>query len=220
MGSEASGYILTTGQARNGIPASFRYPQAPRSGLCLVGQVSSPLQSLWLYAHLLGTVEVALLGATSVDPHQARSDFQHSLLCQRQDCWLAPSVAQPDCVPLQIGEQLVEVHLHGPTTVEALLQQEGLRVSGYVTEVFAGRRLPATAWIHAVAPTSSLQVKFRPKRHAKGLPTCSDIWVCFLTADGLVHCQCPAGTLLVAACQAHGIDCDALIILMFAVVAL
>ena len=221
-GLRGLGVLDSTGQGRrhlhpaeagllNGIPVSFRYPPAPRSGLCLVGQVSSPLQSLWVYSHLLRTAEVALLGATSVDPHQALSSFQHSLLCQRQDCWFVPSVVQPGSVPLQIGGQVVEVHLQGPTTVEALLQQEGLKVSGYVTEVFADRQLPATAWIHAVAPVASLQVRLRPKRQAKGLPTCSDIRVCFLTTDGLVHCQCSAGTRLVAVCLAHGIACDTLL---------
>ena len=36
----------------NGVPPSYVHPNSPRSALCMIGQIASPLQSLWIFAQI------------------------------------------------------------------------------------------------------------------------------------------------------------------------
>ena len=194
----------------NGIPASFCYPQPARSGLCLVGQVSSPLQSLWVYAHLLQATDAALLGSSDIQPLQELAGMQQQLLQQQQDMWSHRPLHGPSSVVIRVGGYPLQVDLPGPITVGTLLHQEGLKVPGFTVAVFAGRQLDDQDYVPTAANDGELRVSYRPKRQANTLPGGNGHQIHFLTSQGPRQCQCPAGTLIAALCCACDVPLDLL----------
>ena len=50
----------------NSLPLTFRLPLDLKAGLCLIGLISAPLQSLWIYAQVLSWAEFVHLGKGEV----------------------------------------------------------------------------------------------------------------------------------------------------------
>ena len=68
-----------------GLPNSVQYPFRPREHLALLGLVASPLQMVWIYAHLRNNVAQARDLAPVPSPLEWLRAYQRELLRQTQD---------------------------------------------------------------------------------------------------------------------------------------
>eukprot|EP00435_Cladocopium_sp_Y103_P053215 s2024_g17.t1 len=107
-----------------GFPDSVRYHQSPRAQLALLGLVASPIQMVWIYAHLRCNVAQALDLSPFPSPVECLRAYQSELLRQTQDLFQGRA-SHPQFLHLQDsdGHDLV---LHCPTacTVAQLLNAQ------------------------------------------------------------------------------------------------
>ena len=76
----------------NALPPCFKHVSPPRFALCLIGQVASPLQFLWVFACIQEWLDTVWALPRRTDPALAIDGFRHMLLQQRQDFWILPSM--------------------------------------------------------------------------------------------------------------------------------
>ncbi|CAE7194447.1 DHX57, partial [Symbiodinium microadriaticum] len=136
----------------NSLPPSIVYTVPPRAALCLVGQLTAPLQAVWVYATVLQTV-APCFGGTVTDPATELSRFKSQLLQQRQDHWLLPSMLSGGTLSLRDAAGLRTEAASGPVTVQQLICAEtALLPPGFKLKVLLqGRTLPKSAKL-AFAP--------------------------------------------------------------------
>ena len=133
----------------NALPPCHPLPHDMRAALCLVGQLSSPLQALWILAHVRCWAAEAF-ASHALCPLQELCRYQEYLLQQRQDTWLTPSLQAGGTVQLQGEFAATRVQIPGPVKLCRLLQalKAGL-APGLLVRVSDGfRALPAHAFLH------------------------------------------------------------------------
>ena len=151
----------------NALPPRHRLPLNLRSALCLVGQLSSPLQSLWISASLRAWASDSF-AETAPCPLQLLGNFQSELLSARKDRWLTPSL-------LEGGEYSVrdEAGTHAwrvpnlLTAGELIAIEKAIRGPGHSLQVFElARCLHPTALLHPkpAGPTYNLTVSLKRAR--------------------------------------------------------
>ena len=90
----------------NTLSPVFRFRQGARAGLCLVGNISAPLQAHWVFATLQSWSAEILGDETPVDPVLALQTFKASLLNARHDLWPVPSLYECAGVQLEFATGL------------------------------------------------------------------------------------------------------------------
>ncbi|CAE7670713.1 unnamed protein product, partial [Symbiodinium sp. CCMP2456] len=164
----------------NGLLPCHPLPAEPRAALCLVGQLTSPMQALWVHAHIWDWAAAVFSGPPGL-PLTALGRYQTQLLDARQDHWTTPAILQGGLIALQKGEDQTLVPVKGPTTAGELLQHA--KESSMPGLRFAlkqeGRALPHTAWLHPQphGPTYHLEVQSKRARRSEGseAPVPSDV---------------------------------------------
>ena len=142
-----------------------------RLGLAAVGQLASPIQSLWVLSHVERLL-AAFVGDTSRDPKQVLSDYQQQLLSVRDSMW--PPLEDPKVVPTRMepllnveeGFVLVDLHLEGlaNSLCHRIRVKQGQTVAHLCTAEAALRQVPVdTLWAethdgHRLAPEHALTV--------------------------------------------------------------
>ena len=99
-------------------------PDDLRAGICLVGLISAPAQSGWVYAQLCKWAEQHFLGSSSLDPEAELALFKAHLLSQRADMWVVPCMHRPRSLCVCTATSSIEVKVQGPVTVQQLLAAE------------------------------------------------------------------------------------------------
>ena len=130
----------------NSLPLTFRYSVQPRAALCLVGQLTAPLQAVWICASVAQTV-APCFGSSPPDPAQELSRFTGLLLQQRKDFWLLPSMLFGGVLALCDANGPRTEVASGPVTAGQLASAEAaLLPPGFKVQVsLHGRVLPRTA---------------------------------------------------------------------------
>ena len=130
----------------NSLPLTFRYSVQPRAALCLVGQLTAPLQAVWICASVAQTV-APCFGFSPPDPAQELSRFTSLLLQQRKDFWLLPSMLSGGVLALCDANGPRTEVASGPVTAGQLASAEAaLLPPGFKVQVsLHGRVLPRTA---------------------------------------------------------------------------
>ena len=134
----------------NTVPLDFRLPDDLRAGICLVGLISAPAQSVWVYAQLCKWAEQHFLGSSSLDPETELALFKAHLLSQRADMWELPSMHRPRLLCVCTATSNIEVKVQGPVTVQQLLAAE-LRLHSPTARAslsHARRALGHSAFLH------------------------------------------------------------------------
>ena len=124
----------------NSLPLTFKLPADMRAGLCLVGLLSAPLQSMWIYSQVLHWAETGLSGSSCILPRDELERFQRELVAQAREVFVVPSMFLPRdlhftgalgdfCVaanqPVSVGQLLAaERHLAGPGYVYQVWDRE------------------------------------------------------------------------------------------------
>ena len=133
----------------NALPPLHPLPSDPRAALCLVGQLSSPLQALWIFAHIRRWAAEAY-GSSEVHPMSELKAFQEFLLQQRQDFWLTPTLKHGG--EFRFRGDVLEHSLHIPEPVTAgqlaRLAKASLAPGHFVRVLSGDRILLAQAFLH------------------------------------------------------------------------
>ena len=124
----------------NALSPLHRLPQAPRDALCLVGSLTSPLQAIWVFAHLHAWAAM-LVDVPPVCPLVALDKYRKGLLQLRQDMWLTPSLLPGGRYEVQVEEDLRVWQVPGPLTAGELIEMErAICGPGILVRVFEGQR--------------------------------------------------------------------------------
>ena len=119
----------------NAIPPRCALVSPPRAALCLVGQIASPLQALWIFAQIQQWADGLRQLCPALIPCQVISDFKSMLLQQRRDCWFVPSMFQKRIIPVSFHGVDSPVAVKSPVTALQLVEAEkalagpGIKVS-------------------------------------------------------------------------------------------
>ena len=172
----------------NTLSPELQFVQGPRAGLCLVGQLSAPLQAALVVGHLVRWTPFDPCDTPPLDLGEILADYKQLLLQQRDDTFPLPSMALPGHVCLRQDGQHMQIKVLGPTKVAQLLQAEKqMAEPGLTFALFcAGRRLDPSAclhqgeqWVYDLQVQRTRQTKPRPLQPFS---------VAMLTAHGLRFC--------------------------------
>ncbi|CAE7678191.1 hgiCIIM [Symbiodinium sp. CCMP2456] len=181
--------LLKTGLRGQGVPSALtqemRFPHAeeigllagllpghplpgePRAALCLACQITSPMQALWVFAHLKNWAS-AVHGGPSCRPQQVLHEYQSRLLNARQDQWITPSILAGGSIMLECPGGHVAVPVNGPTKVGDLLRayKADLEPGLSLKLLHEGRALSPSAFLHPApqGPKYSLVISAKRAR--------------------------------------------------------
>ena len=135
-----------------GLPDSVVYPQTPRASLALLGLVASPIQAVWIYAHLRNNYAKALELPMLPSPSEWLSAYQHELLRQTRSLFRHRS-AVPQSLLLR-DQDGFELCISSPTAVTVAQLLGAQRISLEWNEVGSithdGVPLPLNAFLDSL----------------------------------------------------------------------
>ena len=145
----------------NGLPSEHPLPASPRAALCLIGQLSSPMQAVWIFAHVrVWASEHSAV--SSVEPMEVLGRFQAELLASRQDFWLTPSMQKGGSIAIKGEVCSTELVAPGPIRASDLVAAARASLApGFFLRVLEGDRvLRPPAYLHPQpdSPTYTVQV--------------------------------------------------------------
>ena len=110
----------------NGLPPQQLWGSDARLNLCAVGQLASPLQSLWIGTQILRQLQTQLGCLVTVDPTTCLNELKHELFRQAMDMFPSmPSQPKTSIVKVCIEDEVdCVVTVHPDTTVANLLAAE------------------------------------------------------------------------------------------------
>ena len=108
-----------------GLPLTVQHVEPPRSALCLLGQVASPLQSLWVYSQLLNKAANHVADLQALDSVQILEKYKLMIKTQIRDLFPFESMPRLQSVTLFHAEGApVQILSQGAATVAQLAQAE------------------------------------------------------------------------------------------------
>ena len=110
-----------------GLPLTVKHLRPPRSALCLLGQVASPLQSLWVYTQVLNAASTFVSGLSSINETQVLHRYKLMIKKQIRELFPFDATLQPTTVTLFHQEGVpVQIMSHGAATIANLAQAENM----------------------------------------------------------------------------------------------
>ena len=133
----------------NGVPPSYKHPGSPRSALCMLGQIASPLQSLWIFAQVSRWRAINFNAEVLPSAEQALETFKRCILQQRDDGWVLPSMWQRRQLQYKVQGALVNAESSKPMTACDLLEVEARKRQANTAGLVSidGRQVSANALI-------------------------------------------------------------------------
>ena len=106
-----------------GVPPLMRFVQDPRAALCMLGLVSSPMQSLWVFSHLIMGASNKVTHLGKIHPEQALVKYQNMLLQQAKQ---VTNVGQAEPLMLHILSEGVPstISTRADTTIAQMIKAE------------------------------------------------------------------------------------------------
>ena len=155
------------------VPLSMDFTEVPRASLALLGLAASPLQSLWVFAHLVRAASVAIPGLRPLDPISVLDKFKSEILRQvRQDF---PFASPPKLQSLSIFHRdgpAIQLMSPAASTVSQLLQAESISLDwGQSAKLFRGNESFPLAGPILLSEEDSLYVERSSKRQCLDRPT-------------------------------------------------
>ena len=192
----------------NTLPPSYKLPKAPRSALCLIGQVAAPLQMVWIQAQVLRWAELAMLGESAIDPDRLLREFKCEILQQKEDHWVTVSTAKGGFCSVRVDGVVHQIRLTGPTTVGQLCWAElRLHAPGLKCQVRRGVRTLSQEALLQPDSSHVYQVDLSLKKQARS-PAVQTVQVLALTASGCRTLLAPLGLPLADLLSSLGLPAD------------
>ena len=125
-----------------GMSPLVHFSAQPRAALALLGQVASPIQAIYVIAHLGKVCEVAVQGHSWIDPMQCVADYKEQLLNQIHDHWIFPHTRiGPSLIQYEEGDIQSIPHC-GVMNVASFIAAEKFRVPwGHRMRLLDGARV-------------------------------------------------------------------------------
>ena len=147
------------------ISPTVDFGSAPRAANCLLGQVASPMQSLWIFAHLLRAVAQSQATVAFIEPVHALESYQRLLLQQaKHHIQAAEDDTTHVTLKLPAGPS-IQIRAATSTTAGQLLQAEKISLSwgdGQWLQV-QDMNIPPEQSLISIA-TKDITLERRPKR--------------------------------------------------------
>ena len=179
------------------VPSQLKLGDDPYLALCLLGQIASPLQSIWVFGHLLRALQRASDVQDLTDPLQSVMRFKQFLLHERFHLW--PTITAHEEAPVLIDDEDSRIPLrrNGLTQVQDLLRAERKWCPWGSRPVLQDgpHDLPGDAIIHLAGRYGPYQLCTR--RKSAGLP-CDHMPICIqiLYQESVLSYTMPAGGFL------------------------
>ena len=154
----------------NTVPVDYRHLEDLRAGLCLVGQLAAPLQSLWVCSQVHAWAS-AFFERPFRMPEECLATFKAHLLLSRDLHWQVPSMLSGGRLQVQDSHSRREIHCSGPVQAGQLLRAEAAFLApGFRCELhFAGVVLAPEHFLQ-FGRGHVYELKVMPKRQAKAPP--------------------------------------------------
>ena len=157
----------------NGVHASFVFPKSPRAALCLIGQVASPLQALWIFLHVAKWAAIEKGLSSPPDAAQVLEVFKGHLLRQKAFTWVLPAMLSPRAIKVEDAQGAFEIRVTKPVKasdiVEAQAKLHHFDVSFQVC--IDGRPVDPEAYIPA--HVQKVEIRWTPVARSLALPIAS-----------------------------------------------
>ena len=111
-----------------GIPVAMKFHYNARDSLALLGQVASPLPTLWIYMHLINSAAKVVPALNPLDPKGTLQAYKHELLRQLHEANFAPIQTNVISLKNQDGD-VFHVMAAGTALAGQLLQAERIHLS-------------------------------------------------------------------------------------------
>ena len=186
---------------------TFDFPGSDlRAGLPLIGQIASPIQCLWVLAHLFEALQAA--GLIDSGEVLVKENCHEQLLRQLQQIrfhhWCLDSMTIMRTLSLRTAEHaLVQIALKEPTKVKELLHAHA-ELLGWGSRSYLkhdGLRLHDDFWLH---PLTYDLVEWTPNT-LRPSPTQPCI-ISFTTENNGYNCSVPAGSFVLPLLREHGLS--------------
>ena len=130
------------------IPLSVQHLTPPRSALCLLGQVAAPLQTLWIYLHLLRCASSVMPSVRSLEPLTVVNRYKAEIVSQLQNGFpFGVDFPTRDFLLFRHDEAPVHLMSCGSSTIAQLLRAESITLEwGTSSNILSpsGKMLPLT----------------------------------------------------------------------------
>ena len=154
----------------NGVHAAFAFPKSARAALCMIGQIASPLQSLWIFLHVAKWAANEIGLPQPPEAVQVLEVFKHHLLRQQSLTWIAPAMLSPRVIKVLDAQGSFEIKVSKPVKAGDIIEaQAKLHLFDASFQVcINGRPLDHEDFIPAHVQT--VEMKWRPVARSLALP--------------------------------------------------
>ena len=155
------------------VPLSMDFTDTPRSMLALLGLAASPLQSLWVFAHVVKAASAVFPGLQPLDPMSVLVKYKEEILRQvRQDF---PFASPPKMMTLSLFHRdgpAIQLMSSAASTVSQLLQAESISLDwGQSARIFRNNESFPAAGPILLSEEDALYVEHNSKRQCLDRPT-------------------------------------------------
>ena len=181
-----------------GMPLDLDYGSDQKAALCLLGQIASPLQSLWLFAHIRGMLNQVWGLSFSCKPLQEVYDYKLRLIEQHFHCLPSVEACTPHFVHIEQPDgQILDFLVSPGMTVQDLCNAERINLlPGEVALLFDGDRpLPPSAFLRSSGLHGTYKLRHVPCSRVATVPqglVCVSLTMSGLSTSALI----PAGSFL------------------------
>eukprot|EP00435_Cladocopium_sp_Y103_P036087 s3001_g9.t1 len=98
------------------VPLHYVFPGAPRSALCLLGQIAAPLQVLWLQSQFLAHLQDHYWLHSGINALEMIQLYKNGLLQQRAQRWILARMSLPRTLQVQLDELHHDIQVRSPVT--------------------------------------------------------------------------------------------------------
>ena len=193
------------------IPLSVLHLSPPRSALCLLGQVAAPLQSLWLYLHLIRCASSVLPSIKPLDPLAVIHKYKAEIVAQLQNGF--PFGVDFPTRDFQLfHHDGAPVHLLscGSSTIAQLLQAESINLEWGTTGAIlspSGTPLPLTEPLSLEGGELTVQINQTKQELPKPIGL---LMVAIVHEDAFFVSMIAPGTFVFQLLWEHGLPTDLL----------
>ena len=157
----------------NGVHAAFIFPKSARAALCMIGQIASPIQSLWIFLHIAKWAAAEKGLPTPPEAVKVLEVFKSQLLQQQSRTWIVPAMLSPRTLKVNDAQGAFEVKVSRPVKACDIIEAQAKLhfFDGSCQVCIEGVLLDQEDFIPAHVQV--VEIKWRPIARALALPVAS-----------------------------------------------
>ena len=205
----------TTGQARYlhphelsvllSIPLTVSWGPSPRKALCLLGQCAAPLQSLWMFSHMVKAAALKYPDVRHIHPGSVIAKYKAELMRQIAQSFPSAKYQGPQCLQLRGSDgHVLHIVKEGLITAGSLLMAERINLQwGQIGRCYEqDLSLDEDAILN---PGTEYSLEHRDKKQKK-VVTCENVMICIQHRGHGFTSLFPVGSFIFMALREHHIE--------------